>query len=346
MMSIATMDRLSLSQKLNTRFSSFSPRRHFHQLRAGKDALYEVESIKGIHVVPGSDYENPDLEYLVEWKDNKTKTWEPKINLSPDLIRDFDDTWWTACANMDVDLLSEMIHHGGAVLSQVIDENGRTALHFCAARGRADLCQLLLDQGADPNFPDKDGYSPLHMASGYLQTHIVTLFLKHGANSQIPDDQGRTPLSLLEDLRDNLPVENPNALARRMALEQVIATLINDTYETLQPVAVLDVRVINSEKEYLIQWPDDCEDSWVPEKDVAEDVRDDFESGLEYAEAEAILDRKIRKGERYYLVRWKDDYEDSWEIEDNLASELVEAWEKENPMPTLTSSSRSPAMAR
>jgi len=280
---------------------------------------------------------------LVQWKDNKSKTWEPKVNLSPDLIRDFDDGWWMACANVDKEILTEMIEHGGDVLSQVIDENGRTALHFCAARGRTDLCQLLLNHGADPNFPDKDGYSPLHMAAGYLHTHIVTLFLKHGADPQLPDDQGRTPLSLLEGLRDNLPAENPNALARRMALEEVISTLTNDMYETLVPVAVLDMRDINGEREYLIQWPDDCDDSWVPEKDIAEDVREDFEKGLEYAEVDEILDRKIRKSERLYLVRWKDSYEDSWECEDNIASDLVDAWEKQRKQGT-TKPDASPAL--
>ena len=310
---------------------------------AAADKLYEVAAVKGIRVIPGPDYENPDLEYLVEWKDTKERTWEPKVNLSPDLVRDFDDGWWTACLEAKKDALAELIHYGGDVLAHVFDENGRTALHFCAARGHADLCRLLLDHGADPNFPDKDGYSPLHMAAGYLHTHIVTLFLEYGADAQLPDDQGRTPLSLMTGLRDNLPADNPNALARRMALEQVISTLTQDMYEVLTPAAILDVREINGLKEYLIEWPDDCEDSWVSEKDMAEDVRDDFEKGLEYGEVAEILDRKIRKNERFYLVRWKDNYKDSWENEDHIASDLISAWEAQN---NVEASPRRPALAK
>jgi len=225
-----------------------SPNRYHIKLNAAKDSLYEVESLKGVRLIPGADYENPDLEYLVEWKDNKSKTWEPKINLSPDLIRDFDDSWWTITSKADKEAILEPLEHGGEVLSRVMDENGRTGLHFCAARGDADLCKRLLDCGADANFPDKDGYSPLHMAAGYLQTHIVALFLENGADPSLPDDQGRTPLSLLIGLRDNLPAENPNALAQRMALEQVISMLTNDMYETLQPVAVLDVRDVSGDR--------------------------------------------------------------------------------------------------
>eukprot|EP00210_Caulerpa_lentillifera_P003140 g3000.t1 len=299
-------------------------------LHCSASSLVEVETLKGIRVVPGTNYDDPGIEYLVQWKDDSSKTWEAEINLSPDLIRDFDDAWWNACADTDKDALKEYLHYGGEVLSQVLDENGRTALHFCAAKGRLDLCTLLLSHGADPNFPDKDGYSPLHMAAGYLQIQIVNLFLEHGADPDLPDDQGRTPLSLLIGLRDNLPADNPNALARRMALEQVISTLTNNMYETLSPVAVLDMREIGEEREYLIQWPDGNEDSWVLESDMASDVVDDFYNGMEYAEVDAILDKKVKKNRVFYLVQWKDheNYDKSWEIEDNIESSIIDQWEE------------------
>ena len=51
----------------------------------------------------------------------------------------------------------------------------------------------------------------------------------------------------------------------------------------------------------------------------------DFESGLEYAEAECILDVRRRGAAREYLVRWKDspNYPDAWEIEDHLPRQLI-----------------------
>lgn len=210
---------------------------------------------------------------------------------------------------------------------QVCDENGRTALHFAVAIGRLDLVELLLAYGADSDIPDKDGYTPLHMASGYLQLTVVQRLLDAGADPDFPDDQGRTPLSLMEGLRDNLPMDDPASLTRRMALERVIGTLTDDMYEVFEPVAILDMRTIGDEREFLVQWPDNSEDSWVPEQDVAEDIKEDYINDLEYGDAEGILKVRNKGDERFYLVRWKDDYEDTWEPEENVSDDLIKKWD-------------------
>lgn len=207
------------------------------------------------------------------------------------------------------------------------DEDGRTALHFAVAIGRSDLVELLLAYGADPDIPDKDGYTPLHMGSGYLQMTVVQQLLDAGSDPDFPDDQGRTPLSLMEGLRDNLPMDDPATLTRRMALERVINTLTDDMYESFEPVAILDMRTIGDEKEFLVQWPDDAEDSWVPEQDVSDDIREDYINGLEYGDAEGILRARTRGDERSYLIRWRDGYEDTWEPEENVSNDLIERWE-------------------
>jgi hypothetical protein len=47
-----------------------------------------------------------------------------------------------------------------------------------------------------------------------------------------------------------------------------------------------------------------CESFWqVNQAFIAEDVRDDFEAGLEYAEAAAILRMVQRGDQRQYLIR-------------------------------------------
>ena len=59
-------------------------------------------------------------------------------------------------------------------------------------------------------------------------------------------------------------------------------------------------------------------------------VIQDFENGLQYAEAESILDvRDAPDCGREYLVRWADGAADSWEGEDGISSTLVVAFEKE-----------------
>lgn len=59
-------------------------------------------------------------------------------------------------------------------------------------------------------------------------------------------------------------------------------------------------------------------------------VIEDFENGMEYAEAECIVDvRDAADCEREYLVRWKDGQADSWESEDCISSATVSAFEAE-----------------
>ena len=57
-------------------------------------------------------------------------------------------------------------------------------------------------------------------------------------------------------------------------------------FEEVPPAAIKRVRAADDgsgEKEYLVEWLDAFGDSWVPRRDVADDLVRDFENGLEYA---------------------------------------------------------------
>lgn len=60
-------------------------------------------------------------------------------------------------------------------------------------------------------------------------------------------------------------------------------------------------------------------------------MKEDFEAGLEYAEAAEILDSRDVEGDcgREYLLRWTDGRPESWEDEDNVVAALVQAFEAE-----------------
>lgn len=90
----------------------------------------EVEEIKGIRlrVIDGT----PVAEYHVKWKDGQPDTWEAGINLSDDLVRDYEEKWWTACRGGKVEVLREMLKGGREVLSQVRPpQRMYGALHRC-----------------------------------------------------------------------------------------------------------------------------------------------------------------------------------------------------------------------
>ena len=50
-----------------------------------------------------------------------------------------------------------MMEGGGKVLACTIDDNRRSALHFAAALGKADLIKALVHYGAAVDLGDKDG---------------------------------------------------------------------------------------------------------------------------------------------------------------------------------------------
>jgi len=79
---------------------------------------------------------------------------------------------------------------------------GMTPLTCAAQRGRFDVVQWLLDNGADVNLKDKNGHSPLFAAvrcpTGYGRAEfcmkIIEIVLKRGADPNVPDLLGDTPL--------------------------------------------------------------------------------------------------------------------------------------------------------
>ena len=84
------------------------------------------------------------------------------------------------------------------LLSQIaaVDAEGRTALHWAADRGRADLCKRLLDAGASIDHKDATGLTALAYAVTCDYDAVVSVLLKAGADPLIPDDDGVTPLDL------------------------------------------------------------------------------------------------------------------------------------------------------
>jgi len=296
--------------------------------------IAEVEALKGIRVTE-EDNGRPLIEYLVQWKDGSPNTWEPASNLADNLLRDYEYRWWTAVKKADVDTIYEMLAVGGPVLARTVDESRRTALHFAAALNKAELVQRLLAAGAEVDLADKEGYTPLHMAAGYLHTATITELISNGADPEQKDRMGRSPLELVESFREAMPADNPAFVPRRMAVEDVLKVLTDNLFEDVEPAAVLETRIAEDEegtklqhREFLIKFSDEEEPVWMHEKYVSEEVIQDYECGLEYAEAECIIDVRNRGDSRTYLVRWGDGYPDSWEDEENVSLDLIRIFEE------------------
>ena len=89
------------------------------------------------------------------------------------------------------------------------DNQGRTALHMACwgkyggrLRKKAsshptdapECAKLLLEKGADPNFPDYNKKSPLCIAAATGGDRCIELLLHHGANIHLVDHKGSTSL--------------------------------------------------------------------------------------------------------------------------------------------------------
>jgi ankyrin repeat protein len=81
------------------------------------------------------------------------------------------------------------------------DGKGHTPLHAAANAGNAEITQLLLEAGDDPDHVAADGFAPIHRASwgeGLGHTEVVELLLRHGVSvKQAAAANGKQPIELV-----------------------------------------------------------------------------------------------------------------------------------------------------
>lgn len=75
----------------------------------------------------------------------------------------------------------------------ILDENGRSALHLACMDGRLDIAKYLRWKGAEISIDDDTGQTPLHYAvKGGYET-LARFLLAGGANQDMEDDESHAP---------------------------------------------------------------------------------------------------------------------------------------------------------
>ena len=77
--------------------------------------------------------------------------------------------------------------------------DGTTPLSMAATVGRADIAEILLNGGADPNLLGNNRDAPLLIATRARNAAFVEALLRHNADLEETDVTGRTALDLAEE---------------------------------------------------------------------------------------------------------------------------------------------------
>jgi ankyrin repeat protein len=85
------------------------------------------------------------------------------------------------------------------------DRNGRTALHYAAAVGSADIFELLVAAGSDPLEQTIGGETALSKACLFAQSSVIEWYLNNCLQAfELPDWLGKKPLELLRNSGEEL----------------------------------------------------------------------------------------------------------------------------------------------
>lgn len=80
-------------------------------------------------------------------------------------------------------------------MSEVLDDYGRSGLHYAASEGNEAEVSRLIELGEDVNLPDRDKWTPLHFAAQAYALGVVRLLIDAGCRVDSLDIYGNTPLS-------------------------------------------------------------------------------------------------------------------------------------------------------
>ena len=100
-----------------------------------------------------------------------------------------DTALMTAALSGNVEIAKMLVDRGVPV-----NQSGWTALRYCAAGGKAAMCQFLLDHDADIDARSPNGTTPLMMAVREGQFDVVKLLVWEVADVNAKNNEGATAL--------------------------------------------------------------------------------------------------------------------------------------------------------
>jgi uncharacterized protein len=117
---------------------------------------------------------------------------------NPPAANSFSADGWTplhlAAAFATPEAVRVLLNQGARVDLVSRNPQRNTPLHACLALGKnAEVAELLLSQGADPDAPQTGGFTPLIQAAVADRRDLADLLLSYGASLRNTCDWGKTP---------------------------------------------------------------------------------------------------------------------------------------------------------
>nr|CAG4650976.1 EOG090X06BA [Simocephalus serrulatus]SVE94240.1 EOG090X06BA [Simocephalus serrulatus] len=139
--------------------------------------------------------------------------------------------------NNDVSGLQELLKSHEVEIDEE-DDHGMTLLQHAAFKGKKELCQLLLDLGADPNGGHHEHqYSALHFAALSGNLDICQQLLHCGSKPDALNSVGRTATQMAAFVGNHGVVSVINNFIPRTDIEQYTVVCKDETEPKLPPAA-------------------------------------------------------------------------------------------------------------
>ena len=101
---------------------------------------------------------------------------------------------WACLHKTDTLQKVKFLFNKDKTLLHATDSRGFSALHDAAQTGQVDVCEYLLQQGADVDVQTNKGTSSMHLAAKCNHADVIKLLYQHGANVELRNKFNNTPL--------------------------------------------------------------------------------------------------------------------------------------------------------
>lgn len=96
----------------------------------------------------------------------------------------FADEIHTAAENGDLELVKKLISENPKLVDAP-DREGKTPLHYAAAKGNLEVVEFLVKNGANVNARNSSGITPLYLAKGFGKKAVAEFLEKHGGAAEV-----------------------------------------------------------------------------------------------------------------------------------------------------------------